>query len=225
MRLEALLVASLVSIPAATRPSDTDLATGATTWPSPPPAPTETPPAPPTNPLVPPAKPLIIEVPPGGQVQAAEEQQAPTGQWVYTEQYGWVWIPYGDVYTDVPAAGYGAPYEYVYYPAYGWTWVVAPWVWGIGPWPSFGVYGPSVFGWYGHGWWRSPGRWHYRGPAPLRGGFALHGVSPAPFRGGFMSGVGPATYGSGFAFPGAIRSPFRGSYSTHGGGRSRGGHQ
>src|SRR5512143_507936 len=41
--------------------------------------------------------------------------QAPAGQWIYTQQYGWVWMPYGDDYTYVPPDGYGEPYAYVYY--------------------------------------------------------------------------------------------------------------
>ena len=81
-----------------------------------------------------------------------------SGQWVYTGQYGWVFMPYGAGYTYLPASAY--PDMYVYYPAYGWRWVVAPWVWGIGPRPYFGVYGGTRFGWYGHGY----GRWYgYRG--------------------------------------------------------------
>src|SRR5262245_53392085 len=71
----------------------------------PPPPPTETP-GPPTN-----------QPPPA--VHAA-----PQGQWVYTEQYGWVWMPYGNSYTYVPTDG-SAPNMYVYYPAVGWSWVVA----------------------------------------------------------------------------------------------------
>src|SRR5690242_3218562 len=70
-----------------------------------------------------------------------------SGQWVYTSQYGWVWMPYGSAYTYLPASAY--PDMYVYAPAFGWRWVVAPWVWGIGPHPYFGVYGWNRFAWYG----------------------------------------------------------------------------
>jgi hypothetical protein len=94
---------------------------------------------------------------------------------VYTQQYGWIWMPYADAYTSVPAGGYGAPYAYVYAPAYAcWTWLAAPWIWGVGPWPAFGVYGAARFGWYGHGWWRYPAHWHYYAP-----GYAGHGYGPA----------------------------------------------
>ncbi len=129
-------------------------------------APAETPPPPPSaRPPPPPAE---------GQAQAP---RPPPGQWVYTQQYGWVWMPYGDAYTYAPPDGYGEPYMYVYYPVVGWAWVVAPWVWGWGPWPLF-VHGPRHFAWYAHGWWRTPWRWHYA-PAPFHAGvagrFALRG--------------------------------------------------
>src|SRR4051812_45900667 len=42
------------------------------------PAPSSSPPAPPSAPPSPPA-----------------QQSSVTGQWVYTSQYGWIWIPYG----------------------------------------------------------------------------------------------------------------------------------
>jgi hypothetical protein len=119
--------------------------------------------------------------PPPSAAQAAPQPQA-QGQWVYTRQYGWVWMNYDDSFTYVPPDGTGEPMEYVYYPTVGWTWVVAPWVWGIGPWPYFGVRGPLRFAWYGHGWWRTPARWHFR-PAPARGALAVRGIRPAPFRG------------------------------------------
>ncbi len=106
----------------------------------------------------------------------------PEGQWVYTQQYGWVWMTYGDAFTYVPPGGSGEPLEYLYEPTYGWVWVVSPWVWGVGPWPYFGRRGPSSFAWYRHGWWRTPSRWRYR-PAPARGEPSAHGIRPAPPRG------------------------------------------
>jgi len=77
------------------------------------------------------------------------------GQWVYTEQYGWIWMPYSESFVYRPSTG-AVPQMYVYYPAVGWTWVVAPWVWGLGPQPNFGVVGPSRFVWWGRGY----GHWH-----------------------------------------------------------------
>jgi hypothetical protein len=115
------------------------------------PAPTE---------LILPALPENPAPPPEGSAPAAQQQQtASTGQWVYTNQYGWVFMPYGNNYTYVPTNG-DVPDMYVYYPSVGWTWVVAPWVWGWGAMPYFGAYGPGRYGWYGYGY----GTWYgYRG--------------------------------------------------------------
>jgi len=172
---------------------------------------------------VPPAPPA--ETPPAPEAQAQPAAPAPPGQWVYTQQYGWIWMPYSDAYTRVPANGYGEPYAYVYYPAYGWEWLAAPWVWGIGPWPVFGVFGPARFAWYGHGWWRSPQRWHY---ALARGGYAGSGFRPAPYRPAptYRAGAGwgrPAPFGGGgSAFVGHGRGG--GFFPSHGAiGRGSGG--
>ncbi len=57
-------------------------------------APAQLPPAPPEQ-LPPPPEQQAQQSAPEAAPQAA--QQAPaTGQWVYTQQYGWVWMPYGD---------------------------------------------------------------------------------------------------------------------------------
>src|SRR5579859_2681336 len=37
-----------------------------------------------------------------------------SGQWVYTNQYGWVWMPYGTQYVEEGHYGDDSPYEYVY---------------------------------------------------------------------------------------------------------------
>ncbi len=156
-------------------------------------------PSPPTAPLeeAPPPAPSKLPPPPSS---------VPEGQWVYTAQYGWIWMPYADAFTYVPPSGYGAPYMYVYYPSYGWSWVVAPWVWGFGPWPYFGFYGAARFGWYGHGWWRYPGQWHY-GPGPHRGVWPSYGGRPGPY-----FGARPAPPPSGGSFPsrGIAPAPHRG---------------
>jgi hypothetical protein len=157
------------------------------------------------------------------EAQAAESagwsDAAPAGQWVYTEQYGWIWMPYGDAYSYVPPDA-GEPYEYVYYPAYGWTWVVAPWIWGYGPWPYFGIYGAASFGWYGLGYWRTPWRWNYR-PAPFPGRIGT------PVR-GFRPNAAPGP-GRTFGPRPAPRSGFSGfaghPHSAGGGGHARGGHR
>ena len=62
-------------------------------------APAEQPPAPPA-----------LNSDAWGQDQATAS--VPPGQWIYTQQYGWIWMPYGDAYAYVPPAGYGAPYAY-----------------------------------------------------------------------------------------------------------------
>jgi hypothetical protein len=90
---------------------------------------------------------------------------SPAGQWVYTNQYGWVFMPYGNAYTYAPTVAGGDPYQYVYYPSWGWRWIAAPWVFGIGPRPFFGVYGYARYGWYGHPWYGHP--WYgYRAGYP-----------------------------------------------------------
>jgi hypothetical protein len=98
-------------------------------------APIAQPPAPPQAPPKPPA---------------ASKEPVATGQWVYTSQYGWVWIPYGEQYTYEPGDSDTYPYQYVYRVDLGWDWLIAPWVWGWGPLPYFGYWGPWHFHWY-HG--------------------------------------------------------------------------
>jgi hypothetical protein len=134
------------------------------------------------------------------------------GQWVYTAQYGWIWMPYGASYTYAAAGAY--PDMYVYYPAYGWRWVVAPWVWGIGPRPYFGVYGWARYGWYGRGF----GHWYgYRGyPAwagrgwvrpggPVVHPVAPYAVRPAPHVVAPRPGV-VVTHPGGFARPAPVQA-------------------
>jgi hypothetical protein len=87
------------------------------------------------------------------------------GQWVYTAQYGWIYMPYGDQYIYSYAA---SPYAYVYYPTLGWQWLTAPWIIGSGPYPVFGMHGPFAYGWYrglhraGHPWGAHYARLHGR---------------------------------------------------------------
>jgi hypothetical protein len=217
-----LLSGTLLFLPERARPADDNAAAVATTAPEPAaqpgaaapeaaspssPPPAEAPPAPPSQ--TPPAPPA--------QAQAPAAQPVPPGQWVYTSQYGWVWMPYGDAYTYAPPDGYGVPYMYLYYPAYGWTWLVAPWVWGWGPWPYFGAYGPWGFGWYGHGWWRYPGRWH-SAPYPFGGGYGHRGIRPAPPRGGFG-------YGANLGVRGGFGGHGVSSGQAGGGGRAGGRHR
>ena len=81
-------------------------------------APAQKPPAPPLQPPAPPVRSQTqVQQPVGaGQVAAG-------GQWVYTSQYGWIWMPYGNQYTYEGTAYDASPYSYVYYPSYGWLWL------------------------------------------------------------------------------------------------------
>lgn len=138
------------------------------------PAPTQIPSPPPENPPAPPAEVHNDnqDQNQAGEVVAAQTQQPPSsGQWVYTAQYGWVWMPYGSQYVYEPTYEGTYPYSYVYYPASGWIWVASPWVYGWGPWPYFGVYGPRFF-WFSHpGFY---GRFGYRFPHRAYRGWGNH---------------------------------------------------
>lgn len=162
---------------------------------------------------------------------SAPEQRAVTptaaGQWVYTVQYGWVWMPYGDAYTYVPAGG-AAPDMYVYWPAYGWRWVVAPWLWGLGPHPYFGVYGWTRYGWYGRGfghWYGFPRggpAWAGRGSWGHGGWYGPHPGSVAPHP--VVRGGGPVVARpGGFGRPGGYAGPARPGGVARPGGRFGGG--
>ncbi len=87
---------------------------------------------PPAPPAQPPAPPVQVQEQPQPQVQqpAGAAQGAGAGQWVYTSEYGWIWMPYGNQYTYEGTPNDANPYSYAYYPNYGWMWLAAPWVWG-----------------------------------------------------------------------------------------------
>lgn len=187
-------------------------------------APREQPPAPPE---MPPSAPLAQPAQPPPTSQPAPVQTAQpsrNGQWVHTQQYGWIWIPYGDqyVYTPQDTSGSAYPAEYVYYPSYGWTWVAAPWVWNWGPSVYFSIGRPWYFG-----WWHHP---HFIGRGIIRHGF-VRGFR-APVYGGYRGAIyrgyrGPVVRG-GFRGPvihGSVHGGFRGfsghGFSGHVGGRHR----
>jgi hypothetical protein len=95
-----------------------------------------------TAPSPPAAPPPAAAPPPSGLVYSY-----PTGQWVYTTGYGWIWVPADSATEDVD----GVPYVHLYTPAYGWTWYVSPWGWGgyrYGIWARHPWHPP---GW--HGYW------------------------------------------------------------------------
>jgi hypothetical protein len=143
--------------------------------------------------------PAASEPPPPPQAQAAPYQYgygapapaatvaapAQAGQWVYTNQYGWIWMPYGANYTYV--AGPDAAYSYAYYPRFGWRWVSSPWVLSVGPSPFWGRLGPSHYAWYGHPYNRGrvvvrAGGWYGRPAAPAPR-VAWHGGAVGAVRG------------------------------------------
>jgi hypothetical protein len=127
-----------------------------------------------------PPPPTEIDVTSGQEVVV--QQVAPAGQWVFTSQYGWVWMPHGNSFTFLPSNG-APPNMFVFYPAVGWSWVVAPWVWGWGTMPWFGFAGWGGYPWYGSGF----GRWHgFARP------FAHAGWNSGRYwQGGRWNGVGP----------------------------------
>jgi hypothetical protein len=156
----------------------------------------------------------------GGYVTPAPAAAQPgtAGQWVYTEQYGWIWMPYGTQYTyEGGSDNVAQPYSYAYYPAYGWMWLAAPWVWGWGGYPYFGVVGPWHYPWYrglyhaGYGWGGYRGGYAHAYASGYRG-FAAHGA-------GYGGGVGASPYrgrpASAGGYAGAVNRG--GSYGSAGG--------
>jgi hypothetical protein len=158
-------------------------------------------------------------------------QTTRSGQWVYTSQYGWVWMPYGNQYVDEGVYGDANPYAYVYSVGWGWSWVAAPWLWGWGPYPFFGVYGPAYFGWYrglyAHGWGWGGYRPFVRGGTVWRGGPVVRGGGRlVGHPGGFVSRGGVSrgfvgTRGMTRMGAGGFHSVSHGA--VHGGGHVSGG--
>jgi len=118
--------------------------------------------------LAPPAPPISIPPAPGAELTAplvpiapaTSPVPMPAGQWVYTHEYGWLWIPYDQKYVHVTevAKRFGCSavaYEYAYYPVSGWRWVLAPWILRFGVVPYWGGLGPERFAWYTHPWFRT----------------------------------------------------------------------
>jgi hypothetical protein len=157
------------------------------------------------------------------QGQATTDQTQGNGQWVYTDQYGWIWMPYSDsyIYTPNDTTG-GYPYQYVYYPTYGWTWLSAPWVWGFGVQPFF------AFGGFHHRFFNEHERGFHEGfhGERFRGGFHQPSGFPAPVARGFQPGFRGAQPGfrgaPGHAFGGHPMGPQPGHQAM--GGPPMGGH-
>jgi hypothetical protein len=208
----ALVAAFPTAAPAQDQPPVPEMAPAAPT--NLPPQPATQPPPPPQTVAPPPvqtmAPPAAVPAPP---LQAA---QPASGQWVYTSEYGWIWMPFGNNCTYVPSDG-GWPCMYVYYPVYSnWCWVTAPWLWGCGPTPYFGLAGPRFYFWWGRGcgywggfrgpyrnWgWSARSYWGGRRWVGVGGGF--RGRPPA---GGFSvrGGVGFGGRGGGAGVGGSFR--------------------
>jgi hypothetical protein len=95
-------------------------------------------------------------------VWGAEELDA-YGEWVYVNDYGWVWRPFS---TAVNSYSNWAPYRYGHWtwcPPYGWTWVGdEPWGWApyhYGRWVYYNnswCWAPRGYGYttYHRSWWR-----------------------------------------------------------------------
>src|SRR6185295_4909704 len=62
-------------------------------------APDQAPPPPPAQPPAPPAQAEVQQPAQPQAVAPSAAQPAAAGQWVYTSEYGWVWMPYGAQYT------------------------------------------------------------------------------------------------------------------------------
>lgn len=131
--------------------------------------PSQVPAAPPPPPPMAPTSTQDV-LPPASQWTRAQ----PGGQWVYTADDGWIWVP-----NDASMAPIDdVPYVYLYTATYGWTWYVSPWGWG-----------PYRYGaWVRHPWrpagWR--GGWVARPHVVVR----LHGPSQQGFPRGFGYGRG-----------------------------------
>jgi uncharacterized membrane protein YgcG len=158
----------------------------------------------PANP--PQAEPTVAPAPP------VTAEMASQGEWVYTAQYWWTWVPYGSTTTTVSAE----PYVYLYAPSFGWRWFVSPW--GVGPfhygaWGWGPAWGPRY---WPHGWAGG----HY---APYVGRGAVH-FAPRAYAPRAYGAV--RVYGGGAHVAGAARvvggfhggGGFRGGGGFHGGG-------
>jgi hypothetical protein len=161
------------------------------------PPPNEEPPSeiPPPPPAELPAPPEPQNAPPEAATGSApiDEPAAtpqPEGQWVFTTQYGWVFMPYAQDYTYVPASGY--PLMYVFYPHYGWRWLNAPWVYGVGPHPYWGPRGYGYFAWHAHPWFSQRAGAYRAGPA---GGY--RGAGPGYHHAAAANYRAPAAHGGG----------------------------
>jgi len=208
-------------------------------------APNEVPPPPPEQ-LPPPPQPRAESVPAAPEAAVVPQTGGgalnASGQWVYTQQYGWVWMPYGAQYVYDSSDQGSYPYQYAYEPTDGWTWLSAPWVLGLGAAPDFGVYGPSHYPWYsravysgryarayGYGYAGAGG---YDRSQYYRPGYNGYGPGYNGYGSRYRGGYGPG-YGAGFraaprsgfvGHPGAAFAGRPGGFTGFQGSRFGGGH-
>jgi hypothetical protein len=148
----------------------------------------------------PPAPPAPPPAPPQEQPQAAQDQAPPppaqwvysypSGQWVFTSQDGWIWVPAGTSSAPVD----GVPYSYLYTPGFGWNWYISPWgegayrygVWVRHPWRPVGWHGGWVAG--PHVFVRLGGHAAFRGRVVVHAGGGGGHVEVREVRGGARGG-------------------------------------
>lgn len=150
--------------------------------------------------------PVTQQAPAPAQAAPPVQEAAPQGQWVWTEEYGWIWVPAG---AQSYAVG-GDPYVYIYTPVYGWTWYASPWGWG-----------PYYYGVWAHrpwGWRYAPHVWYGRGWVAPRFGAYYHGRVGGHWGGGYRGG-----YHGGYYRGGGYRGGFHGGGGFRGGGGFHGG--
>jgi hypothetical protein len=167
------------------------------------------------SPTPPPPPQVQVEAPAEPATAAPDANaQVAAGQWVYTSQYGWVWVPAG---TESSALN-EQPYAYLYAPSYGWAWYASPWGWGpayYGPWASY--FGPRFWGGHYHygvgGWGYSRG---FAGAHYGPGGFGHYGVGGRGWGGGYARGGGFGAHS--YASPGVRGGAHFGGGGGHFGG-------
>jgi hypothetical protein len=79
---------------------------------------------------------------------AVRRGAAAGGSWVYTLEYGRIWVPYANEHTYGGMAAAASPYWYSYRPLYERLWLAEPWLWSLDVQPDFGPLGPSGLEWY-----------------------------------------------------------------------------
>ena len=135
-------------------------------------------------------QPTLVPQPPAPPQQTAPTPgltaEVPQGQWVFTQQYGWVYAPYAQAYTYVPQDAATAQ-MYVWRSGIGWAWLLSPWVFSAGPRPYWGNYGPRYYAWHARPWFRPHPGYYNAGPrfSPY------HRIGPGPFHARPHGGVGP----------------------------------